>query len=77
MYGSMQVFVDARGGGPGDLQAYLRTLPLNTWSTVHACKDHLYELVRVAEEVMESPELWNPNQQHPYLIGGGTKVGPR
>lgn len=73
-YGSMEAFVSARGAGPGDLQRYLRTLPLNNWHTLHLCKDHLYEMVRTAEEVMDSPELWHPDQQHPYIIGGGTKV---
>lgn len=75
MYGSMEVFVSAHGGGPGELQRYLRTLRKDEWHRVHACKDHLYELVRTAEEVMDSPELWHPDQQHPWLIGGGTRVG--
>jgi hypothetical protein len=75
MYGSTQAFVSERGAGSGDLQRYLRTLPLNEWHTLNLCKDHLYEMVGVAEEVMDSPELWHPNQQHPWIIGGGSKVG--
>lgn len=68
------LYVDAHPPGRGWYERLLRQIPVGAETEVGLCAGHSVEVMQRDDELMDSPDLWEPGRENPPVLPGPGRI---